>query len=70
MSISLWLYSSSEVSSDTKYGVTEHLGKKKLLQSAFQIFRVWKHQRAALPTESRSESWKTAFKQIFIAGDN
>lgn len=70
MSICLWPVSSSEVSRDTKYGGIEHLGKKRLLQSAFQIFCVLRkgkhgmvHQRAALPIESRIESWKTV--QIF-----
>lgn len=46
MSIWLWLVLSSELSPDTKYGGTEHLGKKSLLQSPIKTFSILNEGKA------------------------
>lgn len=58
MSICLWLVLSSEVSPDTKYGGTEHLGKKNLLQSPFQTFCILNEGKAWHGAAESSPAWE------------
>lgn len=58
MAIWLWLVLSSEVSPDTKYGGTEHLGKKNLLQSPFQTFCILNEGKAWHGAAESSPVWE------------